>query len=154
MLLNRTFTLLFLSFVLHNVSAQIGLTREYSDSLYRSYTHFGQMENVTPNSSATYNFLLLNESLRIEEISCIRFFDGLLERNYKSAGSWKRVVRHRQLGFILARGNKSLGIRGGEQIRGVFSTSGWQPTEYPSPENVEWGTARTFRIDWQKKSIQ
>jgi hypothetical protein len=121
-----TFLLLLFGMV---VNAQVSLLSEYTDFHYRSWTRFGQMENVTADQSGTYYFFLRNDGTVVEEISGLRFFDGATERLSEGYRIWPKVLQPGQMGFIIARGNNVQGFRGGEQIRAVISTAGGQELE-------------------------
>lgn len=127
--MRKILTLLALCFTLFNLSAQIELLNEHSSFHYRSWTRFGQMENVTADQSGTYYFFLKNNGATPQDIQNIRFFDGPNERLSEGYRIWPKTLQPGQMGFIIARGNNLAGFRGGEQIRAVISTSGGQNLE-------------------------
>jgi hypothetical protein len=139
--MNRCFTTFLMILFGQAVHAQISLLSEYSDFHYRSWTRFGQMENVTADQSGTYYFFLRNDGVLAEEISDIRFFDGATERLSEGHRIWPKVLQPGQMGFIIARGNNLQGFRGGEQIRAVISSSAGQTLE-----QVITNTTSPFRI--------
>jgi hypothetical protein len=134
-------TLLAVGLTFFNVSAQIELLSEHSSFHYRSWTRFGQMENVTADQSGTYYFFLRNNGTSPQQIQNIRFFDGANERTSEGFRVWPKTLQPGQMGFIIARGNNLAGFRGGEQIRAVISTSGGQ-----NLEQVMTNTTSPFRI--------